>query len=276
MPFSVRSHLRGNKTDNPVHLRTMALQFADRMLQPPVYPSLGRNRIRGDASNCLIECQPNLEREQNFFPSFLRARSFQLPRSEAPNDILRVSQWLQHVERAGSNRSDMPAGTLEWLNERARGDQHRTDNHLRVSQWIQDVEYARGDRHRSGTNIRVSQWIQDVENARGDRQRAQQKARTRVDEDDAAKDASAKTSNIRDSLQSCLQSMQPTLEIVRERHTALIESLSDGISMPQTDCASGKAQWEVYWEDPANKDNENLGYLTSVVESEWFRDGEIQ
>lgn len=250
MPFSVRYHLRGNRTDNPAHLRTMALQFADQMLQPPVYPPLGDNRIREDEDDCFIESLPCLERQPNF-PSPRPERSFQLPGSRASNGILKVSQWL-HLERPGGHRSNMPIDTVEWLNELNRGSEDDSETNLRVSQWVQGVEDARGD------------WL-----------RTQKKSHRHGDKDDSDKDESAKVSNIRDSLQSCLQSMQPTLEVVRERHAALLETLnSHRVSMPQTQPMSGQTQWDFVWQDPGNMDNGEFDYLTPHGEYEWYNHGE--
>ncbi|KAL2109328.1 hypothetical protein VUR80DRAFT_2584 [Thermomyces stellatus] len=226
----------------------MALQFADCMLQPPPYPPL-YNRVSGGVINYLIE------REQNFWPRMPPAQSLQLAGDEAPSSNVRVSQWLEEVERATGQRRQIPGHTLGWLKERVRGDWHPNDANIRVSRWLENVEDARGD------------WL-----------RAQQKKpHTQGGRDAAAKAASAKMRKARDSLRACLQSVQPTLELVRERHAALLRSMSKDPRVSQRDPLSGQNMRKVCWSGSTevdHVDDEEIDYLVALFQSEWLHDDE--
>lgn len=185
MSSSVCYDTEGSATGAPANRRTMAMQFADAMLQPPVYLSI--------QSNFPAECLPHSEREQHL-PSFYPRDV--APRAEAPDSMLRVSQWLEDMECVGAIPPRRPAGT--------------------------------------------------------------------------AKKVSTGKKAIRDSLLSCLQSMRPAMEMIRAQRAALLERLNNGPPAPAT--SSGKTEWEVDWKHPANMHAEELAYLASVVNSEWFTD----
>lgn len=102
MSSSVCYNTEGSATGAPANLRTMAMQFADAMLQPPIYPSI--------QSNCPAECLPHSERAQcisNFYPGEVA------PRAEAPDSMQRVSQWLENMERVSAIPRRRPAGTAK-------------------------------------------------------------------------------------------------------------------------------------------------------------------
>lgn len=188
MSSSVCYNTKGSATGAPANLRTMAIQFADRMLQPPIYPSL--------QNSCPSECKPHSEGAQRLPSSHPGEVA---PRAEAPDSMLRVSQWLEDMERVGAIPPRRPAGT--------------------------------------------------------------------------AKKVPASVNAIRDSLLRCLQSMRPAMEMIRAQRAALLGSLKNGPPMAPTS-SSGKTEWEVDWEHSANMHAEELKYLASVVNSEWFTDGE--
>lgn len=187
MSSSVCYNTQGSAIGAPANLRTMALNIADAILQPPIYPSL--------QSNWPAECMPHSKRAQSvssFYPGEVA------PRGEAPDNTLRVSQWLEDMERVGALPRRRPART--------------------------------------------------------------------------AKKVPAGVNAIRDSLLSCLQSMEPAMEMIRAQRAALLERLNNGPPGPATS-SSGKTEWGLDWKHPANMHAEELAYLTSVVNSEWFTDG---
>lgn len=188
MSSSVCYNTQGSAIYAPTTLRTMALQLADAILQPPIYPSL--------QNNCPAECMPHSKRAQSvssFYPGEVA------PRGEAPDSMLRVSQWLEDMERVGALPRRRPARTAKKVP--------------------------------AGVNV------------------------------------------IRDSLQSCLHSMRPVMEMIRAQRAALLERLNNRPPAPGTS-PSGKTEWEVDWKHPANMHAEELAYLTSVVNSEWLTDGQ--
>ncbi|SPN97072.1 uncharacterized protein DNG_00588 [Cephalotrichum gorgonifer] len=208
MSNSMRYHLRGTKTEqDPFKIRTMALEFADQMLQPPVYPKLNNsNKTLEEARNYIDECEPHF-RPDEFFPTFYPEDD--IPRTEAPNNILRVSKMLNKLKHAG--------GKLRRRDEEA----------------------------------------------------------LHTDDRDTHNELPAGASKIRDTLSWCLNSIRPTVGVVRARHRAHRETLVNGPPMPSTMFTPRNARWEVDWENPAaDVDDHELDYLASVVQSEWFSETE--
>ena len=158
-----------NFSENPEHTRRMALQFADEMLQPPVYPKFngtgddrrdcnraqklpaqaqnhsdrsprydrdgvrwGGTARRGSrkvplleaARKCIDECKPHFEPEK-YYPAFYPDKK--IPRTAAPDHILRSTEWLEMAERAGYTGDSASEADLEVYQTR------------RVLQWCLDL-----------------------------------------------------------------------------------------------------------------------------------------
>lgn len=88
-------HLRGNKTDNPAHLRTVGQQVAAGQARRSA-TCRPHDRVLEAVEQCLNGCHPHFKPDE-YFPSFYPERK--VPRTAAPDHLKRLGEWLDKTQR---------------------------------------------------------------------------------------------------------------------------------------------------------------------------------